>query len=319
MDPTRPSQMEPWVAAPIVDRDGELSLVDVPLAPDPAGRTLAVTVSFDASSVGFIRLFWHDAQQSVMLSSDLREGMQIAGQKTLLLPSSLLLTPGLLSIQSTGSRSPVVSISLEWTQAEMVQVTAGAPVPLVVQPGGQVIPKEMPASPEDFWRGPIVSAPLIEGSQEMDGPLRIGADLEEIPARARFECWVGGLPPDAILHLHINGADPLLAVPETPALEQPGWFQKEDQSWCYAGWRKLSLWLPAHLLSTGPLDLLLVPSYSAQPRLWAIKDAVLQLDYPSTESGPSEQVPAAHPTSASLPLTTLPLNPAEAPLPEKDL
>jgi hypothetical protein len=256
--------------------------------PAAEGRDCLVTVCFQESEGGFLRILWEGQNGgAVTLSENFYEGIGLANKRSLLLSRALVGEGGTLVFQSGDRDLGLDKLKLEWLRSVPVQVVEGEGDGLrVLEEGGKGLGADelhgdMPFPEEDLWRGEIVTAPLLEKPERIEEGTAFACTLEKVPEQALLEVEVAGLPVDRALRVWANGSDAGLLVPEVPVLEDPGYRQDAGGNWMYAGWRKARLLLNTEGLRADNNEFQFGPAGKdgALPPI-AVKNLKLQLRYP---------------------------------------
>jgi hypothetical protein len=164
------------------------------------------------------------------------------------------------------------------------------------------------------WQGQIVTVPVTTLPERIEQGVEFSVQLDHVPAAARLALKEAGLPWGKRLVVWINQQRAGTITPQVPDLLDDGF--PADASAPYVGWREGSFYAPVALLKPGPNTLQFsvedeIPSADSSTGTdapLAIKDLLLQLNYPPSPPTTDAAVPPAPTTST--PDATDPVTPA---------
>lgn len=292
----------------------------------PPGRDLLVNLVFDESDSSTLRVEWlRDGQSSPeVIAENLGEGLGVANQRPLLISASRLGGNGTLLVQA-GENVGVNRVKFEWVSERTMLASSARFVPVVVTASRLALAEiDVDGAPrpalQDEWRGRVVRAPLTEKAEPLGPSVELVAALEQAPKAARFEAAVAGAFLDQEVWLVVNGQEIGPLAIEVPALDDPGYLGAEGRETEFAGWRRASAYVPAHVLLPGENSILLQmrsPFHAEYRNRSFVREAVLELSYPPVPrqpdlSLPVGDLPAADPAEVPLPPVITPPGPVDA-------
>lgn len=283
--PLNPTQTLPsWLGTPTSAEFSTFGVVHFPIRPR-AEEDLAVTVYFDETETGFLRLYWTSSQAAEMISQNLFEGTAMANSRTVVLRRNSMAVPGILSIQTSGSQIPVKRIRWEWAKEATVLVSQDVDVPALLLSDGEMLNAReisgealLPAT--DSLKGEIINAALTEKPERIEQGVRFVTDLDAQPGWARLECSVSGAILGQHIKVWINEADAGDLAIEVPDLGDPAYQPTPSGTLQYIGWRKATLYVPGSRLRDGENRIQFDGGHGEAPSPLALKDLILQLRYP---------------------------------------
>jgi hypothetical protein len=249
----------------------------------PEAEDVAVTMVFQDSKEGFLRMILQRADGPELISANLLEGTEARVQRTFVFPATSLENGASLEWLSSGP-SPIQGVHLlPVRKTEVYQPDGTGPgdeAAMVPSPNRIVTRGELDGDgadvQEDRWDGHVVTAVLADGVEELTNGSEFVFDLTSVPEQGRFEARVNGIQEATDPYLIINGS---LRVPVSvvrPGLSDPGYVRTAD-GWEYAGWLAVSAPLPTEALQAGENRLVLEWA-AGNNRLW-FKHSALQLRY----------------------------------------
>ncbi|MGA1124398.1 MAG: hypothetical protein ACO3YO_07375 [Chthoniobacterales bacterium] len=298
-----------WMHGPPVSIPSHNARIAFSLSP-PAGRDLLLQFVFDEAEGAGLRVEWlrDGSSTPVVISENLSEGLGLPNQRQLLISASNLGGNGTLLVQGGGQLS-VNRVKFEWVAERTMLASSSRYVPVVVTASRLTLAEaDIDGGPrpalQDEWRDRVVRAALTDKAELLTPSLTLVPVLEQAPLQARLEAQLAGVYFDQEIWVVINGYEVGPLAIEVPTLEDPGHLALPGREVQFAGWRKASVHLPAHLLLPGENSVLLElrsPVSTDYRNKCYIRDAVLELSYPK---------PAYEP-DLSLPIRDLPLSAAE--------
>jgi len=284
--------------------------LDLPIAPlDPDGLLL-VTIYFQEKEGGFLRITWKGADGAHLLSDNFYEGIGMRNQRSLFIPSAMLQEKGTLSLQSGDATLAIQRIKLEWLASkvglvspeieDVLVTTTTQPTQLEKNLNGWAQPVE-PAA----WHDKLVTIPITDVPQRIEQGTEFSVQLDAIPNSGRLTLKEAGLPWGKRLVVWINRQRAGTITPGVPTLADEGYVA--DNTEAYVGWRDGALFLPASRLHVGTNTVQFSAEDDAPPaqaqtgangvatdstRPLAVKEVILQLDYPPVARHVAGPVPA---------------------------
>ncbi len=300
-----------WMAEPIITGSETVSGVEIPITPPRGGGHLAATFFFMDTGSGFLRVLWKGIDSEATVAPNLLEGLGTLHQRTVLIDAALLASPGRLIVQSSHAETDVSAIRFEWVDEQVVRMTRASERPALLRDDQQLSETEVRGLPDppasDRWEDWIVTAPLTEKVEAIEGGAVFLCELSAQPAQVRLAVKIAGLRPDTSLAVVINGGDPVPVSVQLPDLADLGHARDEDGRWFYAGWREATALLPTTRFPAGENFLRFVWAADAQgTEPVSVKDFRLQLRYippeePAADPASAEDNGEATPQDAALP------------------
>jgi len=296
-DAARP--IPPWMHGAPVCAPGSGARVAFRLSP-PEGRDLLVHFIFDESPGSGLRVEWlrDGSVTTEIIADNLGEGLGVASQRSLLVSASRLGGNGTLLLQG-GASADIKRVKFEWVAERTMLASASRYVPVVVTASRLALAEaDVDGSPrpalQDEWRDRVVRAALTEKAELITPSLTLAPTLEQSPLQARFEASLAGVRLDQEVWLIVNDHEVGPLAVDVPTLEDPGHLGLPGRETEFAGWRKSSIHVPAHLLLPGENFLLLElrsPVNSAYRNRAYLRDAVLEMCYPPPVREPDLSMP----------------------------
>lgn len=276
-----------WADTPVVENGFGTTSLHVPVVASAPDRELVVTVYFNESAGGFVRVQWSGTSGAVTLAGNLFEGVGGPHQRSLLIPSRHLGGPGVLTVTSDGVNC-LYQVELEWlTSGTLLAGEGSESVPDAVLAGGRYLDRTQllggtaPSLSADTWDGDIINAPLTDRIERIEDGLIFVVPLSRVPEQARLALWIAGPPVASELRLQVNGQDVGPVAFHVPSLTDLGYYRDSAGEWYYAGWRKGTIAIRQSLLGVGDNEIGLVEVSGDRQRAVAVKSIVLQLRYPA--------------------------------------
>jgi hypothetical protein len=258
---------------------------------------LAVTFYFRETNGSTLSVDWLGINGAFPLSANLCEGVDLPNQRTLLISRETIGAFGSLVVSSPDGSPLVDRVRFDWTVPSTVASTPGALVPGLLRADGSLLAADeldgQPVFPEeDEWTGRTVTAALSAVPERVERGVAYCVDIAESPKWARLSLQVLGLPLDSAVAIWINGRSAGQLMAETPNLNDPGLITDSEGHPSYAGWRKVTLFVPAGLIMDGEntFQFSRQDPLNAAPAL-AVKDVTLQLRFHDTPPEPSRLAP----------------------------
>lgn len=302
--PLAPNTAVPvWLGQPVVP-DTVFATLDVPVQPPENTASLLVTVYFQEKTGGFMRIFWQGLQGAQLLSDNFYEGIGMSNQRSLLITPDILQGPGALTFQCGDSALEIQRIKFQWLASQPglvspeIQDTLVTPNLGATQPAQQLDGQPSPADPP-AWKGRLVLVPITTVPERIEEGVDFSVQLDATPTAGRVSLKENGLPWGKHLVLWVNQQRVGTITPEVPDLRDGGFLQDTGN---YVGWRDGSIFIPVSFLKTG-VDAIQfsveddgtptpATSPDASPAPLAVKDVVLQLNYPPLpETTPAAAIP----------------------------
>lgn len=245
-----------WLGHPEVLAREAVSTLAIPVSP-LAGPVpdLALTVVFLDLEGSFLRVIWDSPGGQATLSHNLGEGVGTLHQRTLIMSGERLRAGGELLISAPGGSVPVNAVRFEWLERRQVLATSETPAVALLDGARQLSPVSVSGLPEppdgDVWAGWILSAPLIERIEPVEGGVAFAAQLEAVPAQALLTGKLAGIRPGTEARIFVNGSDAGPVPLQLPPLTDPGYGRDSSGQWYFAGWREFAAALPEKLLRAG--------------------------------------------------------------------
>ncbi len=277
-----------WIGAPTLDADATYATMHVPVSrfaagPDVEHADLAVTVFFVEPPDGFLRAYWVTSEDEIMLSPNLFEGVASAHQRTLLIPAAYLSQQGVLTLQSSSDATPVYAVQLEWLLPTTVSASAGSTLALELATGQSLAHRDL---------GGVAYLPLAEGWSEDVVTVALSERIETLASGTEYVVAVSAQPSQVRVSMQLAGADlsqPLLVWVngkyagfmsiDVPVLADHGYYEDEQGTNRYAGWRRASVHVAGDRFVEG--DNSVQFGYAQElPIKLSAKDMMMQLRYP---------------------------------------
>ena len=291
--------------------------LNLPILTPDTTASLLVTVYFQETPSGFMRITWQGTQGAQVLSDNFYEGIGMANQRSLLISPATLVGDGILTFQCGDSTLGIQRIKLEWLENKNALVSP-AVQDLLVTPAtgstqsalslnGQAIPTQPGA-----WQDQLVTVPITDQPLRIEQGAEFSVDLDKVPGSARLALQETGLPLGNHLVVWINQQRAGTITPTVPDLLDDGFLTDENASISYVGWRDGSFYVPVSLLKAGVNTMQFsdeddtgASDNGMGPPL-AIKALVLQLNYQQAQAKTGFLQP-------QLSMPTGPIPPAESP------
>ncbi len=323
-----------WLGHPVTPA-GTFATLDLPITPPDAGASLLVTVFYQETAGGFLRISWQDASvppavagelpgpgevgASSVLCENFYEGIGMNNQRSLLVPADALRQGGTLHFQ-TGARELGISrIKLEWLENSTGLTSPTISDVLVTPESGRTqmaaeLAGQPPTAADPAWKGRIVEVPITDVPVRVEEGMDFSVHTDGPPALARIALKEAGLPWGQHLVIWINNQRAGVIHPATPALADPGYAGAGTP---YIGWREGSFFVPTGALAAGDNVLQVSPEPDDEAQAaadakpvpavpLALKDLSLELEYPVAPPAPPvasvppvSVAPAAAGTSAT--------------------
>jgi hypothetical protein len=315
-----------WLGYPQVPAT-TFAALDLPIQPPDTTSSLLVTVFFQEKEGGFLRIMWQNgSQQAQLLSDNFYEGIGMGNQRSLLISPETLQGGGTLAFQCGDTTLGVQRIRLQWLENQNglvspeIQDTLVTPSLGTTKPA-QVLDGQPKPGDSPTWYGRLVVVPITDAPQRIEQGVEYSVQLDGVPSAGRLILKEDGLAWGTHLVVWINQQRVGTIAPEVPDLADDGFWADVNSSNVYVGWRDGSFFLPVSSLKTGVNtvqfsvedDESTVPSTgnAATALPLALKDVVMQLSYPTTESS----VTPSAPTTPVEPPTTDILTPGASAVP----
>lgn len=309
-----------WLGHPTLEQATFASL-DLPIIPPDANASLLVTVVFQEKEGGFLRVTWKGPQAVQNLSDNFYEGIAMANRRSLLISAQTLQGPGTLNFQSGDTSLSIQRIKLEWVTSQSELVSSQLQDQLVTQANGQTQPAQnlngQPAQQTDAaWQDHDVTVPITDKPQRIEQGVEFSVQLDGVPQAGRLALKEAGLPLGKHFVVWINQQRAGSITPAVPDLTDEGYLTGDSSPATYVGWREGSFYIPPSFLKAGvnavqfsveddaPAKDGQASDPTAAPTFpLALKDVVLQLDYPSSPGAASTAAPATNavPADATAP------------------
>ena len=302
-----------WIGQPVVPKS-TFATLDVPIQPPDTTSFLLVTVYFQEKEGGFLRIFWQGAQNAQLLSDNFYEGIGMANQRSLLISPDALQGPGTLTLQCGDSTLGVQRIRFQWLENQNSLVSSEIEDTLVTPAIGSTEPAQVldgqPQTAEPpAWNGRLVIVPITDVPERIEQGVDFGVQLDDVPLAGRLVLKENGLPWGKHLVVWINRKRAATITPAVPDLRDDG-FPADDST--YVGWREGSVFLPPSVFKAGPDTVQFSteddnsppgsdPGASSSPPPLAVKDVVLQLNYPEVSATVIPPAPPTPPADLSIP------------------
>ncbi len=297
-----------WMGHPTTPAD-TLATLDVPITPPDATAALLVTVYFQESETGFLRLVWQNGAGSVSLADNFYENIGMANQRSLLIPPSTLGTDGTLIFQGSAAALGITRIKFEWLESRQDLVSPKVSAMLVTPSEGTTVAAEsvngQPAAAQAAaWEGDVVTVPINTDPVRVEQGVEFSVDLDKVPTTARVALKETGLALSQHLVVWINEQRAGTMTPAVPGLNDAGFFTDTASATSYVGWRDGTFYVPVALLKDGVNTI----QFSTEDDLaagataaattsttpLALKSVALQLNYAAAPLPPQPELPVLH-------------------------
>jgi len=314
-----------WLGRPIMPPTNFATL-NVPIIPPDPNVSLLVTVLFQEKQGGFLRISWQGAQNTQLLSDNFYEGIAMRNQRTLLVSALTLQGPGTLNFQCGDTTLSIQRIKLEWVENQTSLVSPQVQNLLVTPASGQTqtaqsLDGQSQLAEPAAWHDEIVNVPITDTAERIEQGVEFNVQIDNVPSSSRIALKESGLAFGKHLVVWINQQRAGTITPAVPDLLDDGYLGSSSIANVYIGWREGSFSVPVALFKMGgnavqfsieddiassngtPAD-----SATTSPAPLAVKNVILQLDYPPTP--PLSQTSLAPTGPVTLP--TIPATPTEA-------
>ena len=316
-----------WLGQPVMPATSFATL-DLPIQPADATSFLLVTVYFQEKPDGFLRVIWQGtgANSAQTLSENFYEGIGMSNQRSLLISPETMQGGGTLVFQCGDTSLGIARIRMQWLVSQDGLVAPEISDTLVTPSPGPTQPAQVlsgqPAAPNPAaWHGHLVNVPITDTPQRIEQGIEFSVQLDALPLAGRLVLAENGLPWGKHLVVWINRQRAGTITPAVPDLLDDGYLSPDG---VYTGWREGSIHLPSSAFVAGPNTIQFsleddgVATATTDPNAdplavapLAVKDIVLQMDYPAEAiAAPAAATPAA-PTTA--PITPAPATSTAAP------
>jgi len=315
--PFQANQATPiWLGHPETPHHAFATL-DLPIIPPDPDASLLVTVYFQEKEGGFLRISWQQSGAAQMLSDNFYEGIGMNNQRTLLITPETLQGEGTLHFQCDGTALGIHRIRLEWLEnraslvSPLLQDLLVTPSMGLTQPS-PALSGQPRQTDEAVWHNQIVTVPITELPERIEQGVEFSVQLDHAPGSARLALKETGLPWGQHIVVWINQKRAGTISPAVPDLLDDGFLALANSPGGYVGWRDGSFYVPVALLKTGvnavqfsaendALSENENSSYASTGSLspMAIKDVVLQLNYPPPPQPPAPSTPSTTPQADS--------------------
>lgn len=303
-----------WLGQPVTPATSFATL-DLPIQPADATSFLLVTVYFQEQPAGFLRVIWQGTggDNAQTLSDNFYEGIGMSNQRSLLISPETMQGGGTLVFQSGATSLGIARIRMQWLVSQNglvspeISDTLVTPSPGATQPA-QVLNGQPATSDPAAWHGHLVNVPITDTPQRIEQGVEFSVQLDAAPLAGRLVLAENGLPWGKHLVVWINQQRAGTITPSVPDLLDDGYLSPDG---IYTGWREGSIHLSSSAFVTGPNTIQFsleddVPATtstdpnadSSSPAPLAVKDVVLQMDYPE-ETIATPDVPESAPTPAT--------------------
>lgn len=304
--PTSPETVLPWWLE--VSDGGMESMFGTRsfgLTPPEGDWDLAVTVYYDETPGGSLRIYWSSPERTEILTDNLYEGSCLPNQRTILIRRAMLSQPGRLTFQSATSLMNPWRIRWEWLKPTTVWTSSAKTDEwALVEDSGQVLTtKEISgdelAHPSDNWKRRVITAYLSERVERFENSIEFVTQIESIGEVCCLSASLAGVPMDRQLEIWLNGEWAGQLALETPDLSNTAYRAGVEGQTIFSGWRKGTIFIPSKLLQTGENRFQIgfdstEETAVAQPL--AIKNVALQIKY----SEPSASANSKNNTTTAL-------------------
>jgi hypothetical protein len=317
-----------WLGQPVTP-EATFATLGLPVQPANATSFLLVTVYFQEKPDGFLRIMWQGPGQGAAsaqtLSDNFYEGIGMGNQRSLLISPETMAGGGTLVFQCGDTTLGIARIRMQWLVSQdglvapSIADTMVTPAPGTTQPALVFSGQPIPADPA-AWRGHLVNVPITDTPQRIEQGVEFSVQLDAAPLSGRLALKENGLPWGKHLVVWINQQRAGTITPSVPNLLDDGYLSPTAP---YAGWREGSMYVPASVFRAGADTVQFsveddgpaVASTPSDAAPLAVKDVVLQLNYPATPV-PVPAVPAlpAPPPPVAPPPATPSLEDGNSPL-----
>jgi len=298
-----------WLGHPTTPAD-TLATLDLPITPPDASAALLVTVYFQESNTGFLRVVWQNDQGSASLADNFYENIAMANQRSLLIPPSTLGAEGTLIFQGSAASLGIQRIKFEWLESRQDLVSPKVSAMLVTPSDGTTVTAEsvngQPATAQAAaWEGDTVTVPINSDPVRVEQGVEFSVDLDKVPTTARVALKETGLALNQHLVVWINEQRAGTMTPTVPGLSDSGFFTDTTNATSYVGWRDGTFYVPVSLLKEGVNTI----QFSSEDDLaaanaaaggaatttpLALKAVALQLNYAAAPVPPAPELPVLH-------------------------
>ena len=265
----------------------------------------ALTVVFQDTGDGGPVVEWRSNQGDLtLLSAGLGESGVALGLNahTLLLPQSLTLDGGSISVSYVGRFSRLISTSLRPARELGVAALGEDFKPALIENDHQVLAEEEVSGADhhpqsgDRTDGSVIHADLAASPLRLDLPgsgntTEFVVPLSDKPVGSLLQAEVGGLDPESWIEVRINGELRGILAPAPFSLKSPGVIISPEGHLQVAGWRNASIFIPSRLWATGDNSIVLLlhraPGDSGSPVYLRKVRADLLFPSISTSTAPS--------------------------------
>lgn len=321
-----------------------LATVELPLLRLNEEGTLIATVVFQDEDGRVILAKWRTPEgKETVLSANISEGVSGWNQRILMVPYDLLSESGSLIFESDAEIQPIKRVNLAWTWRTEVFMGTGAQDVEVVQDERRVLTKkdladQVIGSIPDAWAKGIWKAFLQEDKEPLDGALGFSFAMEGLPKAAVLRGKLLGFPLNATPDIWVNDQKVEGVSVNVPALGSEGFFKSPSGQLSYAGWREVSVSIPAAYFKTGENSIIFdgrkgvylketflelnfetegapftVPDESALPAVSTSQPATAASIYPDPEPwGPSPSAARSEPHQVGPAVIVVPVENSEA-------
>lgn len=258
-----------WLGTPEILQQQTLNTLVIPLSPMAmAPPDLAITVVFLDLEGSFLRIIWDSPHDQKTLTQNLGEGVGTIHQRTLIISGDSLRSGGELRISAPGELVPVNAVRFAWLEKRQVLATRRSAEVQLLDGVDVFGPSDLSGLPrpknEDTWEGWLLSAPLIEKIEPIEGGVAFLAQLEALPDQVLLTGKLAGIRPETEVRILVNGKDAGPISLPLPPLSDPGYGKDSSGGWYFAGWRHFSVSLPVTSLRVGENSFLLHWPQTAQ-------------------------------------------------------
>jgi hypothetical protein len=238
--------------------------------------------------------------------------------------------PGELAFQCGDTTLGISRIKLEWLQSSTGLSSPAITDTLVTPADGKTrLAGELdgqPAAEQDpAWHKRIVDVPITTLPLRIEQGVDFAVQMDGLPARARLSLNEAGLPWGQHLVVWLNGQRTGVVQTAAPPLGDAGYPASAGSA--YVGWREGTFYVPVGLLVTGTDTL----QFSAEPDVappassaasitpvpLAVKNVLLELDFPATSTATATAASTANPetTDAVTATSSSPVDESSMPAP----
>lgn len=320
-----------WLGHPVT-LPGTFATLDLPITPPDGAASLLVTVFYQEKTGGFLRISWQsstvapptppgelpgpgEAGLSSVLCDNFYEGMGMSNQRSLLIAADTMKS-GSLRFQTGDTALGISRIKLEWLESS-TGLSSPAITDLLVTPAsgktqmGSELAGTPPTANDPAWHDKVVDVPVTDVPLRIEQGVDFTVQLDSVPILARLALKESGLPWGQHLVVWLNNQRAGILFPNMPGLGDAGYPAASGAP--YVGWREGTFFVPLANLSAGNNTLQFSaepdippatsPDPNAAPSPLAVKDVVLQLDYPPGSTASASAVTPTSPPSAPAPPT----------------